>query len=64
MSKDEIEKKNTKWPKTKKKINNQKNEDQIRNKKKIRGDLIFLDWRMQLKRKFNFTKGSKTKNVN
>jgi hypothetical protein len=26
-----------------KKINNQKNEDQIRNKKKIRGDLIFLD---------------------
>lgn len=41
MPKDEIEKKNTKWPKTKKKINNQKNEDQIRNKKNKRRFDIF-----------------------
>ena len=36
------------------------NEDQIRIKKNKR-KLIFLDLRVQLNRKFNFTKGSKTK---
>jgi hypothetical protein len=38
------------------------NEDQIRIKKKRR-KLIFLDLRVQLNRKFNFTKGSKTKKI-